>query len=159
MSYAFVCGPFGNFGEMHEFYGPIRLFPGDDETARSFINIRGWNFPYLLEQYVVNPADGMNTGNNNNNRVLAPFPDSFLNFLYRHSLYTGVHDHENNNNQGTDDNLLDSIMEFISSGNNDVLPVESIPDVQPVIENSVIAVTSSVDPSIVESDDVTRSAE
>lgn len=156
--YAFVSGPFGNFGEMHEFYGPIRLFPGDDETARSFINIRGWNFPYVLEQYVVNqihPAMGMGIENNNNNRMLAPFPDSYLNFLYRQSLFVGVND---NDNQGND--LLDSIIELISSdNNNDAPPVEPVAE-QPTTEcDSVAVITSSADPPIIESDAVARNVE
>lgn len=80
--YNFFSGPLANFAEMHEFYGPVHLFPGDEETSRSFINARGWDFPHLLEQYLVhefNQASGVNLGNNNG--FLRSFADSFMNFF------------------------------------------------------------------------------
>lgn len=119
ISYLFLSGPFANFAAMHEFYGPVHLFPGDDETVRSFIGTHGWGFPYVLEQYLTDQSDSASEVNNRT-RSLEPYQDTYLNFLNRNSLAPVLP-----NCETEEDRLMES---FLSLINSDVSPVESATD-------------------------------
>lgn len=117
--YLFLSGPFANFAAMHEFYGPVHLFPGDDETVRSFIGTHGWGFPYVYEQYLTDQSDSASEVNNRT-RSLEPYQDTYLNFLNRNLLAPVLAIRETE-----EDRLIDSVLSLIDS---DVLPVESAID-------------------------------
>lgn len=107
--YFFLSGPFANFAEMHEFYGPVHLYPGDEETVRSFVRTNGWNFPHVLEYYLLGDRNQQATATGSNISVSMPFPDSYLNFANRHSLYRA----QTREAQRNDDPLLDAVLESL----------------------------------------------
>lgn len=47
----FISGPRTDFADVHEYYGPIHLFPGDENAVQTRIATYGWAFPHLIESY------------------------------------------------------------------------------------------------------------
>lgn len=140
--YFFLSGPFATFAETHEFYGPVHLFPGDDEVVRSFIRAYGLNFPYVLERYMSNQLDP-------SLRTLHPFPDSHLSFVNRHFLVF------NSTARGpvpNEDRFMDSVLDLFGEGGLSVDPGTEMGTVEPGS-----AAPNVVQPKVVQSDAVQSS--
>lgn len=119
--YFFLSGPFSDFAAMHEFYGAVHLFPGDDVTARAFIETHGYGFPFVLETYAVEPVDVTHT----HGRILTAYPDSYLNFLNRQALYAGT---EDESGLVLDDTTFQSFLDSVLDGLGPIDPLPSTPD-------------------------------